>query len=127
MMVSLATAIGAATASYYFVNRLNTMQEEVDALKRVLVDLSSKVDQVDRRSVSCTKSIKGLREDMQGVREDLSTIEAQGTPVKHAASSRQTATPRSTSALGKRSKQSRRDRDEEDAEDITRMFGGGSE
>ena len=113
-MISLTTAVGAACASYYFLNRLNAMQEEMNAMKQALSVMCNKVDGIDRRFASSTKSLKRISEDLAGVKDDLSTLELPEAPVKRTLSIRHGSTPRG----GTRSRSRRETSDEEEAESI---------
>lgn len=114
-MISLTTAVGAACASYYFLSRLNAMQEELDQMKRAMADMSVKLDGVDRRFASSTRSIKRISEDLVAVHQDLSTLEQGDGPAKRMSMSRQSVTPRGSQ---KRSKSRRDHSDEDEAEGI---------
>lgn len=118
-LISLTTGVAVACAAYYFLSRLNAMQEELDLYKRALADLINKVDGIDRRFTSSTKAIKGIREDLADVRSDLSTLDLPEAPAKRTLGGRAASggTPRESSSR-KRATRNRRDEEDDEAEGI---------
>lgn len=114
-MISLTTAVGAACASYYFLSRLNAMQQEMNMLKAGMAEMCNKVDGIDRRFASSTKSLKRISEDLAVVKEDMSTLEIPEVPARRAPTIRHGGTPRGAQT---RVRSRREVSDEEEAEDI---------